>query len=244
MTTAPKILALKEIEPPPELAEALNPDFLRPLRIENPPSVRLAKRPAGATWGGFCSWHNQAEFEEVTIHIDDPLAPKESWVMIENLRGTYLHETAHRFLSKLPADEIGGSHGPVFFAVQLLLFLRLPNRYGDRPWLWSAGVYDLQDAWLAEEYTPGQALDWASAMADDLASAEISAEATAGEIARRFAIWREAMAQAPAKRQAAHAARAEREAALVRKATNVKWWICYSIMLGAMAGLLAGLLAA
>lgn len=243
MTTAPKVLALKEIEPPSALAEALSSEFLRPLRIENPPPVRLARRPAGATWGGFCSWQDMAEFREVTIHFDAPLG-QESWVMVEKLRGTYLHEIAHRFLSKLPVDEIGGSHGPVFFALQLLLFLRAGEREGGRPWAWHADLYDLHDCFGDHPCTPGQALDWAFCQAAELADTEISAESAAGEIARRFAIWREAMALAPAKRQAAHAARAEREAVLVRKATHVKWWICYSIMLGAMAGLLAGLLAA
>jgi len=217
-------MALREIDPPPVLAEALTPEFLRPLRVENPPAVRIARRPAGATWSGFCSWHTQAEFAEVTLHHDDPLAPLEAWVMVEDLRGTYLHEIAHRFLSKLHVEEIGGSHGPVFFAIQLLLFLRLPDRYGARPWFLRADVYDLQDAWLAREYTPGEALDWAYKIAESLAPAEISAEQAATKIALRFKAWRAAMVDAPARR-AAVAAEIEQQRAALRKAEDkVLWW--------------------
>ena len=213
---APKILALREIDPPPVLAEALTAEFLRPLRIENPPAVRIARRPAGATWGGFCSWDNQAEFAEVTLHHDDPLAPLEAREMVENLRGTYLHEIAPRFLSKLHVEEIGGSHGPVFYALQLLLFFRAGERAGGRPWAWTADLYDLQDCFVEKKYTPGQALDWAFGQAAELAVTEISAEGASLEIVRKFEIWRRAMAAAPARRSAAQAREVAKEKELAR----------------------------
>jgi len=202
MSTAPKILALHEIEPPIELAEALSHEFLRPLGIENPPPVRLAKRPAGANWGGYCQGLEHAEHGEVVMN--DHRRPPDKKLMVEWFRGTYLHEITHRFLSRCSNSEIGGSHGPVFFAAQLLLFFRAGEREkSGRPWFLSADLYDLQDAWLAKEYTPGQALDWAVEQAEELAEQKISAEAATGEIVRRYAAWRAAMAAAPARRRAA-----------------------------------------
>ena len=243
MTIAPKILTMQElVEPPEELVEGLNADFLRPLRISNPPPVRIASRRDGARWGGYCPSSEYAEHGEVVL--SDYRHPPEKWLVEEWFRGTYLHEIAHRFLSGYQEKEIGGSHGPVFFAMQFLLFLRAGERESARPWFLRAGVYDLQDAWLANGYTPGQALDWACRQGEELSDTEISAEQAAVEIVGRFESWLQTMAQAPAKRQAAHAARAEREAALIRKTKNAKWWICYSIVLGVMAGLLAGLLVA
>lgn len=227
MSTAPKIMALQEIEPPTALAEALTPEFLRPLRIENPPPVRLARRPEGATWGGYCQGLEYTENREVVL--DDYCHPPEKWLVEERFRGTYLHEITHRFLSKYQEKEIGGDHGPVFFSLQLLLFLRAGERAeGDRrPWFLRAGVYDLQDAWLAENYTPGQALDWACCQAEELSGTEISAELAAGEIALRFACWKKTLAEAPARRAAVAAARAQQRTALRQAEDKVLWWRLY-----------------
>lgn len=215
MSTAPKILALQEIQDPPkELCEALTPDFLRPLRIESLPPVRIARRPPGATWGGFCQGKEYAEYGEVVLN--DPTAQRESWLITEQFQEIYLHEITHRLLAGHKEDEIGGIHGAVFFALQLLLFLRLPARSTDRPWILRAGVYDLQDAWLAKDYTPGQALDWASTVADLLHEKEISAETASVEIVQKFAAWRQVMAEAPAKRRAAQIKAQCREKELVR----------------------------
>lgn len=239
----PKILQLQEIQSAGPVVEALSAEFLRPLRLENPPPIRIARRPAGATWGGFCEGQEFAEHQEVVLQ--DPSAPRESWLVTEGLQSTYVHEITHKFLCGYDAQKIGGDHGPVFFSLQLLLFLRLPHRPGNRPWCLKAGIYDLQDVWGGDHpYTPGQALDWAVSVAEALAQKDITAEAAAAKIARRYTIWREALTGAPAKRKAAHAARAEREAALIRKAANAKWWAYYSVILGLVVGFLGGFLAA
>lgn len=228
MSNSPKIMALQEIqEPPPALAEALSPEFLRPLRIVNPPAIRIAKRPTGATWGGFCEHDNFAEHKEVVLH--DPLAPWEPWLIAENLQKTYLHECSHRFLSGYELEAIEGHHGPVFFATQLLLFLRLPPRAAGRPWFLRATIYDLQDAWSAREYTPGQGLDWACRQAQSLSDREISAESAAEEIARRFAVWRSAMAAAPGKRRAKEKEKEEELARVRNKLFGARIYLCVAL---------------
>lgn len=224
MSTAPKILALQEIEPPPALAEALSPEFLRPLRIENPPAVQLMKLEK---WGGFCSGEDFTQEGEVVL-ASEPRAYAE----VERFRGTYLHEISHRFLSGRDKKEIGGHHGPVFFALQGLLFLRLPAKSSGFPWIWTADLYDLHDVFGEEHYSPGQALDWACSQADRLASAEISAEAAAEEITRRFAVWRSAMAAAPGKRRAARAKEKEKEEELARvrnKLFGARIYLCVAL---------------
>lgn len=219
--STPKILALREIEPPPVLAEALTAEFLAPLRIENLPPLRLAKLEE---WAGYCPSTKASEVGEVVVST----APRPAGD-IEWFRMIYLHEITHKFLSIYSEDEIGGSHGPAFFALELLFFSRAS---GQQQWTWWADLYDLQDAWGNNDYTPGQALDWAWQQAQELAPADISAEASAQEIVRRCAVWRASCAAAPARRAAAREARA----ALARKISLAQWWACYFGVLGLLVG--------
>lgn len=207
MSNAPKILALREIEPPAALAEALNHDFLAPLKIENPPPVQIMKTEK---WGGFCRSHDYTQEGEVVL-----ASSYRACAEVERFRETYLHEISHRFLCGYK-EEIGGGHGPVFFGLQLLLFLRAGEREGGHPWAWQANLYDLHDCFGDHPCTPGQALDWAFCQAGELAYTEISAESAADEIARRFAAWRKTLVAAPAKRRAAQARKEKMEEDLAR----------------------------
>lgn len=233
MSTAPKLLALQEIQEPPEaLTEALSAEFLRPLLIENPPPARLARLEK---LGGFCPSQDYSEHGEIVLASPDFPGP---FAAVEGFRSTYLHEIVHKFLNGYQEDEIGGSHGPAFHALLLTLLMRAGDRSSCRlPWFIFSKIYDFQDAWLAKAYTPGEALDWACALADDLAPAKISAESAAAEIVRRFTTWRSAMAQAPARRSAARKKQEAAQTDLEEARGKIFWWrmyFCFSSFLAAV----------
>ena len=102
-------------------------------RFEKPPPVEI--RPTGR-WSGWCSFNSQALDRRVFLSNQ-----VFGWSH-ERLISVYLHECAHRLLEKY-RDEVA-DHGPVFFALNLLLlsrskaFFELDHRF-------QLALYDLQD---------------------------------------------------------------------------------------------------
>lgn len=190
MIETPKLLAMQEIlTPDPALVEALNPDFLGKLLIENFPPVRLANLP---DLGGFCPRDETSELGEIVISTGKNSSSME-WY-----REVYIHEITHKFINQY--EEIGGSHGPVFFCLQLVLFLRAGDKKNGNPWIFQADFYDFQNSLVADDFSPGQALDWAWNLANRLEDTEISAEKCAEIIVQKFKIWHQKMIDLPAKR--------------------------------------------
>lgn len=173
-------------------------------RITSAPPLEL--RPSGA-WGGWCS-------TDLTETPDRRVSVSNQVVLLypDDLVRMYLHETAHRLL--LDVDKVNSRHCPIFFAFQMLLFLRLASSSGvvSRPGGWTNAVhfYDLQDPpeCLSDqpraEWLP-RCLSWAMSHAAELAATELTAEACATELVSRFGQWVTTLEKEPALKAAAEA---------------------------------------
>lgn len=157
--------------------------------------------------------------------------------MQDGLVLVYLHEFAHRLAP-------GHSHNPAFVAVNALLLMRAGGDRFNRPYLNDLSLYDMQDWDWVEHCTIGEALDWALTQAQELGPAELSAEACAEEIIRRFEVWkkwkgsteqREAEAETARRRTAATTRGLQEQA---EKFKQERWrWLAAGIVGGSMLNL-------
>lgn len=214
---APQILQLQEIEPSAELAAALSVDFLCRLGIENPPPVRISTPPESATWRGYCSSYEFSEYGEVVL-ADLEIVNLQKWRMIDQFRCTYVHEAAHRLLSE--ADV--ASHGAEFLSLFLFLFFRAGEREKEMgPWWHMVNFYCMQDCYYQGL---GRSLAWAWDTAQDLLPEELTAEQAVEEICKRAKAW---LAEAPARREAAHEKQEALQVTLEDALNKIFWWRIY-----------------
>lgn len=182
-----KTYHLVEAEPHPLVAQALNAELFERCRIERPVPVHFLPMPR---WGGSCP--EMEDTREGELRVADHLLDerKDPAGMQDRLVHVYLHELSHRLTP-------GHWHNPAFLSVNLLLFIRGGNDRFDRPLLWGIDLYDIQDWEDVEHSSIGEALNWAYKQADELAPSELSAEACAAEIMRRFDDWKAWKAKTP-----------------------------------------------
>jgi hypothetical protein len=225
---APQVLQLQEIEPPAELAAALSADFLGRLFIANPPPVQIAPLE---NWTGYC--HAQDATDRGEVIISDWRTPPRPLWSIERIQGIYIHETAHRIIGQ--ADDGVKSHGLEFYSLLLFLLSRAGERKGGWSWILYADLYDCQNCIEPSDIpglpSLGKSIDFSMELALELAGQKITAEQAAEEICRRAKAWREEVAAAPGRREAAQKAAREKfealQAALRSARDKIFWWRLY-----------------
>jgi hypothetical protein len=97
----------------------------------------------------------------------------------DQLLEVYLHECAHRLLEGREVD----AHGPEFFALTAALYMRAAHLF-ERDSIMFLQIYDFQDVPEADK---GHVLNWALALAKELASTEKSAEELASVVCLKWA---------------------------------------------------------
>jgi hypothetical protein len=236
----PTVLQLKEIEPPRELVAALSADFLGRLNIAKPPPVQLSTLE---NWTGYC--HSQDTTDRGEVIISDWRTPPPAWRITQGIRGTYVHETAHRQIWQ--AEPSADTHGLEFFTLLLFLLRRAGERKGGWSWILNADLYDCQNC-IEPQGVPGipslgENIDFSMKLALELAEQEITAEQAAEEICRRAAGWKAWRAEESARREAAQKATREKtevlRSSLQAARDKIFWWRYCSVML-AVSGFLAG----
>lgn len=185
-------IAVHQTKPAPEQVAGWIQRLLAPVvlacRITTPPPIELRPMPG---WGGFCSTGIVACHDRRVMVSNQA----EFWSK-QSLTCVYIHETTHRLLNDFDGDI--QTHGCIFFALQLLLLHRLDASKSEIScnggWSNCVNLYDLQEApdcladlpraeWLA------RCLTFSMAIAAELASTEMSAEALAAEIVNRYGKW-------------------------------------------------------
>lgn len=203
-------------EPHPLVARSLNKDLWAKCRIESPVAVHFIPMPRA---GGCCRDLLDTVDGEVQL-ADDLLSPlkTEGW-MEDRIIKVYLHELAHRLTPG------GHGHDAAFFAVHSMLLIRSGTNSCGRPFLDRMSLYDLHEyhEWQDTPFCQiGEALDWALEAAGELADTELSAEAAAAEILRRYEKWKAWKTAEPARLSKARAAR-EAEAHLIGELRDARW---------------------
>lgn len=246
------ILQLQPMPDPPELVkEALSPQNLAKLGVRKLPALRLVSPNPDIKCGGWCNSGDYTEKQEVNIFF--PFSTSSTWQK-NSLRQVYVHETAHFLLQKYDEEKIGGGHGPVFFSLNLLLFLRAETDQYGHPWWWSMKLYDIQDIdFWTKNGRPmlkiGQAIDWAWGQAHELAPRKLSAEKCAEIIQKNYEKWLDWVDNAPARQaarqdrhQAAKESRQLLENALKIAKKNIWYFSCWAFMAGFVAAIMLVLL--
>lgn len=154
-----------------------------------PPPLEI--RPTGQ-WAGWAASRDMAPEGRVSVsHV----------VLFQStrrIRDVYLHEVAHSLLHGVPVAAPG--HDCVFFTLNAALRLRVDSHQqradgagAPVTLLSDLSVYDLAD--LPDELRNetdaglGRCITWSLALAEKLASTELSAEAIAAQIAERYQEW-------------------------------------------------------
>lgn len=187
-------------EPHPLVAKALNAELFERCRIERPVPVHFLPMPFQR---GECvadAKNTQAGEIRISDHVLN--REKRESDIHKALVGTYLHEYAHRLM---PMDYW---HNAGFLAMDVLLYLRAGKNPFGRPYVRYIELYDVQDWQDVENCSMGEALDWALKQAQELTESDLSAEACATEIARRYEAWK-AWKEATPERLAAEEAQAD-----------------------------------
>ncbi len=138
--------------------------FARPIPLEI--------RPTGK-WGGWCGGANS--YADGRVCISSAVV---FWSR-DRLLEAYLHEAGHRLLD---GREVA-SHGPEFFAMTAILYTRA-NQFFEGEALHFLSLYDLHDV---PEAGKGHALNWALALAKELAPIDRSAEELASVVCLAWA---------------------------------------------------------
>jgi hypothetical protein len=202
------LLQVCQVQPAPPAAAAWLRRILMPAimmaGIKNPPPLEV--RPCGL-WGGWCENRSYALDGRVSLSSKIVLWTERSII------SAFIHECAHRLLPE------GAGHDARFFALQWVLFARIDQgRAADAIadlLAHVAGMYDLQDAPapLADQalhrWLP-RAMAWALDQGQALAVSELTAEASAAEIDRRYAAWVVELEAEPARAEQAQVRAAER----------------------------------
>lgn len=190
-------------------------------------------RPTGA-WGGWCSRDLLGTPDRrICVSSRAVLWTKERFVLV------YIHETAHRLLLDVGAAHF--NHDSVFFALQMVMLLRLDGASYKADemvssWEGFASFYDLQDPPECWDGRPRHSwlprcLSWSMTVASELAESQLTAEQCGSELARRYENWTDGLAKEPAIKAAAAAGRQKKQDAVketiyvLRKKTRQRGWV-------------------
>lgn len=237
------LLPHPEPEPASLLTEALS--TLDALRLEKPPAVLFRDAPDDSKWAGYCldeDWVGPNGEVVIASRYSTLTPPPPSKArVLDTLADIYMHETAHRL--------VGTKHDPAFLAMELVLYVRAGLLRDSRPWWLRASLYDLQDWDDVEHCRVGEALDWAWRAADDLAAADMTAEAVAAEIKQRYSSWKAWKAGEPERRERARVLAADKEVErnnLIQSVDQARqdarrWMVLALALAGVLGAGLAGL---
>jgi hypothetical protein len=156
------------------LANMLYP-VARAARIASPPPLEI--RPTG-WFGGWCSDADHAPDGRISVSSKIVFWTRESIISL------YLHESAHRLLESQNVQH----HGPQFFCLNAVLLLRSAQSFDADP-LFKLDLYDCQDRCIRlEKVAEWRTLqiEWALAEAAKLAATDLTAEACAAEVCKRW----------------------------------------------------------
>lgn len=208
-------------DPPPAVARALDGLAERLRLAGGMPPVWIQPLPQGLS--GRCFWDAHAEQEILLSPQSAGLEEPGADDLSRRAQAVVIHELAHRLLYAAAQPDTNGQaehavqhnqHNAAFFAVELLLFLRVGQQIGsDSPGWWAADLYDLHDHASDDLITPGQALGWAWKMAHELAPTDAPAEDCAQEILKKYMQWRAWLEDAPARARKQRLAQARAHAA-------------------------------
>ena len=140
----------------------------------------LEIRPTGR-WGGWCA--NIGEAPDGRVSISTNVA---FW-NDEKLTETYLHECAHRLLEGQDVD----FHGPEFLCTNAILLMRCAPSFELDSVISKLRFYDCQDRPASLLFEPGWrsiVIDWALAVAAELAPTELAAEDLAEVVCDRWLV--------------------------------------------------------
>ncbi|MBX9900310.1 MAG: hypothetical protein K2Y28_05950 [Burkholderiaceae bacterium] len=161
------------INAPPAFSKVVTPDLFSSIKMKAV-DVLFKKAQDGADWSGFCYENDFTETGEVVIDI--------KWVQEhiyepsnKNILKIYLHECAHRLLPDM-------SHNAVFFALNLLLFLRADKH--SKNLFHTMNLYDIQD-----ETDIPKCLDWAYQIAHKYVDSNKTAEECAEIFSTQYTEW-------------------------------------------------------
>lgn len=133
-------------------------------------------------WSGFCEDRQFVPDGRVAVS-----STKISFWNDEKLTETYLHECSHRLLEGRDVD----FHGPEFLSVNLILLKRAAPSFELDQVVSKLSFYDCQDRPAALLFEPGWrsvVIDWALAVAAELASTELAAEDLAEVVCARWLV--------------------------------------------------------
>ena len=162
------------IEQPEAFRKTINSALFKLLRMKKIDVVFVDMENSG--WAGFCLDASYSQSGEIAIN---------TYLVKERIRkprprlilSTYLHEAAHRL-----CPEQG--HNSIFFAMNLLLFLRAEPHLAD---MWHGmSLYDLQD----ETDIPGS-FNFAFNLAHEYAGSDVSAEDCLPIFVEKYIAWLE-----------------------------------------------------
>ena len=174
-------------------------------RFKSPPPLEI--RPTGI-WGGWSAPRNSAPDSRIALS---------NRIVMWTPRGiiaSYLHESCHALLHGVDDAEHG--HDVAFFSL-LATLLTLADRATDHAYdlVETLDLYEIRDRPEAFANDPdrgiGPCLTWSMIQSNELAEKDLSAEALAKDIVRRYKAWLVELSDKPRQTQVA-AERAEREA--------------------------------
>ena len=205
-------MKLLEVEPPELLAEAINDDLFKRIKMQRIP-VSISQI-SGNRLHGFCSGNEYTEQNEIVIasELFDVRSARLRSRQIEEIINVYIHECAHRL-----TQEHG--HDAAFFCLNMVLHVRAGNNQ-----IWHVTYYDIH-----EEKYKNDGWKWASELAYQLADDDMTAEECANVVISKYALWKEEMdrapelaAQAKEQKQVAIAQRKKEASANQNLITNLK----------------------
>lgn len=170
-----------------ERAPAARAQWLQRLLVPVVQACRFKKlvpveiRPTGR-FGGWSSDLDHAPNGRVVLssHV--------SFWTAERIISVYLHECSHRLLWDFEAAD----HGPEFLCLSATLLLRSASFFKTDSVSTGIGLYDCQDRPEALEHEAawrGIVLNWALAVAAELAASDMTAEALAPVVCQRWATY-------------------------------------------------------
>lgn len=175
------VLKLQEVEAPQLLAEALNDDLFKKLKM-NRIAVQISNFKKSADLGGLCINSDHTQMDEVEISsefFEDSSRPKSK--QIETIVSIYLHECAHRITNQ--------SHFGGFLCLNILLHIRAGNNLVNK-----IRLYD----WHQENNDMAETFKFAWNLAKNLAETDITAEQAGEIILQKYNAWSDQMDRAPA----------------------------------------------
>jgi hypothetical protein len=150
----------------------------RSLNLQRLPPLEI--RPTGR-WGGWCADAGEAPDGRVSI------SSKISFFSTERVVELYIHELSHRLLERRSID----AHGPEFLCINAILLMRAAPSFELDSVVSSLSFYDCNDQPQALLFEPGWrsiVIDWALAVADELAPTTMAAENLAEVVCARWLV--------------------------------------------------------